>query len=78
MSPLLFLTRLDPLDNELAMKATGMGFSVLRIPVLATISAPTELAVSMAKDANLTRIALARSDSVLVFNNPFGVMVKSF
>ena len=36
MSPLLFLTRLDPLDNELAMKATGMGFSVLRIPVLAT------------------------------------------
>jgi FdhD protein len=58
---------------ELVQKAV-----LARIPVLATISAPTELAVSMAKDANLTLIALARSDSVLVFNNPFGVMVKSF
>ena len=58
---------------ELVQKAV-----LARIPVLATISAPTELAVSMAKGANLTLIALARSDSVLIFNNPFGVMVKSF
>jgi len=58
---------------ELVQKAV-----LARIPVLATISAPTELAVSMAKDANLTLIALARSDSVLVFNNPFGIMVKPF
>lgn len=58
---------------ELVQKAV-----LARIPLLATISAPTELAVSMAKDANLTLIALARSDSALIFNNPFGVMVKSF
>jgi len=58
---------------ELVQKAV-----LARIPALATISAPTELAVSMAKDANLTLIALARSDSVLVFNNPFGIMVKPF
>src|SRR4051812_22933560 len=57
---------------ELVQKAV-----LARIPVLATISAPTELAVTMAKDAKLTLIALARSDSVLIFNNPFGVMVKS-
>ena len=58
---------------ELVQKAV-----LARIPILATISAPTELAATMAKDANLTLIALARPDSVLVFNNPFGVMVKLF
>jgi FdhD protein len=58
---------------ELVQKAV-----LARIPVLATISAPTELAVSMAKDANLTLIALARGDSVLVFNNPHQAVVKSF
>jgi len=58
---------------ELVQKAV-----LARIPVLATISAPTELAVSMAKDANLTLIALARGDSVLVFNNPHRAVVKSF
>jgi uroporphyrinogen-III synthase len=36
MKPLLFLTRLDPLDDGLAAKASGLGYSVLRIPVLAT------------------------------------------
>jgi len=36
MKPLLFLTRLDPLDDALAAKASGLGYSVLRIPVLAT------------------------------------------
>ena len=55
---------------ELVQKAV-----LARIPALVTISAPTELAVSMAKNANLTLIALARSDSVLLFNNPFGIMV---
>jgi FdhD protein len=56
---------------ELVQKAV-----LARIPVLATISAPTELAVSMAKDAKLTLIALARGDSVLVFNNPHQTVVK--
>ncbi len=44
-----------------------------RIPLLVTISAPTGLAVSMAKDAKLTLIALARADSVLLFNDPFAI-----
>ena len=56
---------------ELVQKAV-----LARIPILVTISAPTELAVSIAAEANLTLIALARRDSVLVFNNPFDRMVK--
>jgi len=56
---------------ELVQKAV-----LARIPILVTISAPTELAVSIAKDANLTLVALARGDSVLLFNNPFSSMVK--
>lgn len=36
MSTLLFLTRLDPLDDPLAERASRLGYSVLRIPVLAT------------------------------------------
>jgi FdhD protein len=51
---------------ELVQKAV-----LARIAVLATISAPTELAVSIAREANLTLVALARRDSVLLFNDPF-------
>jgi len=47
-----------------------------RIPILATISAPTELAVSIAREANLSLVALARGDSVLLFNDPFHIIVK--
>ena len=36
MSPLLFLTRLDPLDDRLSARASGLGYSVLRIPLFAT------------------------------------------
>jgi FdhD protein len=56
---------------ELVQKAV-----LARIPVLATISAPTELAVSIAREAKLTLIALARGDSVLLFNDPFHAVVK--
>ena len=56
---------------ELVQKAV-----LARIPLLAAISAPTELAVSIAREANLTLVALARGDSVLLFNNPFNCMVK--
>ena len=56
---------------ELVQKAV-----LARIPILAAISAPTELAVSIARGANLTLIALARGDSVLLFNDPFGSMSK--
>ena len=47
-----------------------------RIAVLATISAPTELAVSIAREAQLTLLALTRGDSVLLFNDPFNSIVK--
>ena len=57
---------------ELVQKAV-----LARIPMLVTISAPTELAVSIAKATDLTLIALARGDSVLVFNDPFSVFSKS-
>jgi FdhD protein len=56
---------------ELVQKAV-----LARIPMLVTISAPTELAVSIAKETDLTLIALARADSVLVFNDPFFVFPK--
>ena len=41
--------------------------------MLVTISAPTALAVQLAKDHDLTLIALARGDSMLAFNDPFGL-----
>jgi FdhD protein len=56
---------------ELAQKAV-----IARIPLLVTISAPTELAVTIARDTNLTLVALARGDSVLLFNDPFEVFTK--
>ncbi len=56
---------------ELVQKAV-----LARIPMLVTISAPTELAVSIAKEADLTLVALARGDSVLVFNDPFFIFPK--
>jgi FdhD protein len=56
---------------ELAQKAV-----IARIPLLVTISAPTELAVSIARDTKLTLVALARGDSVLLFNDPFSVLSK--
>src|SRR5262245_34056648 len=57
---------------ELVQKAV-----LARIPMLVTISAPTELAVTIAKAADLTLIALARGDSVLVFNDPSSVFSKT-
>ncbi len=41
-------------------------------PMLVTISAPTSLAVQRAKEAGLTLCSLARSDSVLIVNDPAG------
>lgn len=41
-------------------------------PMLVTISAPTSLAVQRAKEAGLTLCSLARSDSMLVVNDPAG------
>lgn len=43
-------------------------------PMLITISAPTSLAVDRAKAAGLTLLALARTDNVLVVNDPMGAI----
>ncbi|MEO1968910.1 MAG: formate dehydrogenase accessory sulfurtransferase FdhD [Sphingomonadaceae bacterium] len=42
-------------------------------PALATISAPSDLAVARAREAGLTLLALARSDSALVASDPHGL-----
>jgi FdhD protein len=57
---------------ELVQKAV-----LARIPFLVTISAPTELAVKIAKESKLTLVALARRDSVLLFNNPYQSLIKA-
>ena len=49
---------------------------IARAPALVTISAPTSLAVARAEAARLTLISLARPDSALVFNDPFGVFAR--
>jgi FdhD protein len=43
-----------------------------RCPMLVTISAPTSMAVERAKAHDLTLVSLARRDTVLVVNDPFG------
>ena len=46
---------------------------MLGVPMLVAVSAPTTLAVEYAKRAGLTLVALARSDSMLCFNDPHNV-----
>jgi len=53
---------------ELVQKALAV-----KIPMLVTISAPTDLAVELAAKHKLTLVALARPDAVLVMNDPFKV-----
>ena len=53
---------------ELVEKTTRAGCSLL-----VTISAPTSLAIDRAKQAGLSLITLARSDTALVANDPHGV-----
>lgn len=53
---------------ELVQKALAIG-----CPMLVTISAPTELGVSLARQHGLTLVALARPDSMLCFNDPAGM-----
>lgn len=50
---------------ELAEKTVRCG-----APMLVTVSAPTSLAVDRAKAAGLTLVALARSDTALIVNDP--------
>jgi FdhD protein len=53
---------------ELVQKAV-----LARIPCLVSISAPTELAVAIARETSLTLVALARADSMLAFNDPYAI-----
>ena len=56
---------------ELVEKAALAG-----IPLLVTVSAPTDLAVKRAEEAGLTLVALARPDSMLVMSDPHGVFAR--
>jgi len=56
---------------ELVEKAALSG-----IPLLVTVSAPTDLAVKRAEEAGLTLIALARSDSMLVMSDPHRMFAR--
>ena len=53
---------------ELAQKALA-----IKLPLLITISAPTDLAVQIAKDHNLSLITLARHDSIQIMNDPYSL-----
>ncbi|MCM8732157.1 formate dehydrogenase accessory sulfurtransferase FdhD [Hephaestia sp. GCM10023244] len=46
---------------------------VARAPLLVGISAPTTLAIDHARAHDLTLVALARDDAMLVANDPFGI-----
>ena len=63
-----FLLLTSRCSYELVEKAV-----IARVPALVTISMPTTLAIARAEAARLTLVSLARPDSVLVFNDPFGV-----
>jgi FdhD protein len=46
---------------------------VARAPILVGVSAPTSMAIDHARQHGLTLLALARSDAVLVLNDPAGL-----
>lgn len=50
---------------EMAQKAVAAGF-----PVLVAVSAPTRMAQRLAEAHNLTMVALARPDSVVLVSHP--------
>lgn len=53
---------------ELVQKALA-----IKLPLLITISAPTDLAVQIAQEHQLTLITLARLDNIQVMNDPHGI-----
>ncbi len=58
-------------SQELVEKTVRCG-----IPMLVTISAPSTLAIQRAREGRLTLIALARSDTALVMNDPHGLFPR--
>lgn len=80
---------LDKLVGTLALSATGADFIIVTsrlsfemvdkalvagVAMLVGVSAPTTLAIEHARDHGLTLVALARSDAMLVMNDPHGVL----
>lgn len=63
-----FAAMTSRLSFELVQKCLARG-----IPALAGVSAPTALAVDMARSHRLTLVALARSDGFQVFSDPYGL-----
>ncbi|WP_162935742.1 formate dehydrogenase accessory sulfurtransferase FdhD [Tsuneonella amylolytica] len=59
-------------SQELVEKTVRAG-----IPMLATISAPSSLAIGRAREGRLTLLALARDDSALVVNDPCGLFAPA-
>ena len=59
-------------SQELVEKTVRAG-----IPMLVTISAPSSLAIARAREGRLTLLALARSDTALVVNDPHRLFGKS-
>ena len=50
---------------ELVQKA-----AILRVPLLATVSAPTALALRVAESAGMTLVGFARDDRLTVYSHP--------
>lgn len=82
---------LDKLVGALAITRSTPGFLIVTsrisfemvdkalvaaVPLLAGISAPTDLAIGHARDHGLTLVALARADSMLVLNDPFAIFSR--
>ena len=67
-APAGFLLVTSRISFEMVDKALVAG-----TPLLAGISAPTSLAVDHARAHGLTLVALGRSDTALVLNDPYGV-----
>lgn len=59
-------------SQELVEKTVRAG-----IPMLVTISAPSSLAIARAREGRLTLLALARSDTALVVNDPHRLFAKN-
>ena len=66
--PPAFILVTSRISFEMVDKALVAG-----VAMLVGISAPTSLAIDHARAHGLTLLALARSDAILVVNDPFGV-----
>lgn len=66
-----FLVVTSRASYEMAMKAASAGISLM-----AAVSAPTALAISLAERANLTLIGFARDDGYAVYTHPHRMLAE--